>query len=627
MKNYRPEIDGLRAIAILLVMLFHLDVGVSGGFVGVDIFFVISGYVITQSICGDMAEGKFRLADFWVRRIRRIVPAAVVISLVVLVAGYFVLLPNDYGDLGASAIAQQLIVSNFYFWRTTGYFDGPAELKPLLHTWSLSVEEQFYLVYPILLLLLNRWCQRWTMAVLGLGAVGSLLVSEYGVRHHAGATFYLMPTRGWEFLVGGLVWFAPRPARCGTRLLESISWLSLFTIILAGCLFNRTLPFPGLAALVPCVAAGLLIYVNGVVRTWAASILAARPVVFIGLISYSLYLWHWPVLVYARYCYGSEWTSGGKLVLLLVTFVLAVVSWRYVETPLRKRSGVDPNGLAVFGTALSVLSVVMLVGWLVIVNDGFPQRFPREASAYLQVARTEHYLEMSESQIVEGKIPTWPVGEGVKPAVLVWGDSHAMSIMPGVVGACEELGLVCGQVTHSNTPPLLGFESGELHSGQQSPSFNDAVLSYIERESIAVVVLSASWARYAELDTFERAMRRTVSRLVELGVRVVIVKDYPCGEELSPRRVLLRSLAGEDPKRIGMRLVDHQRLNARADKILDEQESELVRVVDPAPYFVDREGFCRAERSGQPLYYDAGHLTRAGGALLRPVFMPVLRLP
>ena len=219
--KYRPDVDGLRAVAVTLVLLFHAGLGFSGGFIGVDVFFVISGFLITGLILKEQESGKFSLANFWVRRIRRIIPAATVVVVAVLVAGFFILLPRDYEDLGKSAIAQQLMLSNVYFWRNTGYFDGPADLKALLHTWSLAVEEQFYLGYPFLMMLLHRFGRKVTVGALTFLGVGSLIVSVYGVEHHPSATFFLLPTRAWELLIGGLICFLPKPTRVPSWLLAS----------------------------------------------------------------------------------------------------------------------------------------------------------------------------------------------------------------------------------------------------------------------------------------------------------------------------------------------------------------------------------------------------------------------
>jgi peptidoglycan/LPS O-acetylase OafA/YrhL len=282
--KYRPDIDGLRAVAVLLVVLFHARWGFTGGFVGVDVFFVISGFLITGMMLKEQQSGTFRLADFWIRRVRRIIPASLVMVVAVLVAGAFLLLPHDYETLGESAISQQFMLANVYFWRNTGYFDAPAEQRRLLHTWSLAVEEQFYLGYPILFALVQRIPKKLTVLLLLAISAVSFAVSEWGVWHHPSATFFLLPTRAWELLMGGLLCFAPPPTRFKDWQLGLASLVGLGGIVVAGWFFSSSTPFPGRNALLPCAAAALLIYANSSRLTWIGRALAARPVVLVGLI-------------------------------------------------------------------------------------------------------------------------------------------------------------------------------------------------------------------------------------------------------------------------------------------------------------------------------------------------------
>lgn len=303
--RYRPEIDGLRAIAVVVVVLYHAGLGTTGGFVGVDVFFVISGFLITSLILKDLEAGTFTLAGFWERRIRRIMPALSCLILATLMAGWIVLLPSDYVALGRSAFFQGLFAANIYFWRNTGYFDGVAEEEPLLHTWSLAVEEQFYLIFPLLmvgLFALPRFRRRGALlSFFGLCIVLSLGVSVWGVVNRPVATFYLLPTRAWELLLGASVAVLPGPAviagpgfagrlRLANGFREVLSVAALMGILVPCWLYTSATPFPGLAAAPPCMAAGLFIWVTGRRHPesrlpLAARFLSARPVVFVGLIS------------------------------------------------------------------------------------------------------------------------------------------------------------------------------------------------------------------------------------------------------------------------------------------------------------------------------------------------------
>ena len=264
--RYRPEIDGLRAIAVLAVVLYHAGLGVAGGYIWVDVFFVVSGFLITSLILKDLQEGKFTLAHFWERRARRIIPAAVVIILATLIAGWFLLLPSDYAKLGKSAAWQAVFGANFHFWRATNYFAGPAEEQPLLHTWSLAVEEQFYLFFPLILFSMFRFrLFRRRGALLALFAVGfvtSLAVGIYAVPRMPAAAFYLLPTRAWELLCGAIVAILPASA-LRRPLREAFCWAALAAILAPCFLYTKQTPFPGHAALPPCFGTALFIWASG----------------------------------------------------------------------------------------------------------------------------------------------------------------------------------------------------------------------------------------------------------------------------------------------------------------------------------------------------------------------------
>ncbi|HYK43019.1 MAG TPA: acyltransferase, partial [Thermoanaerobaculia bacterium] len=313
--SYRPEIDGLRGVAVVLVVLFHAGFGCPGGYVGVDVFFVISGFLITSLIWKDLEGERFTFARFWERRARRIVPALVAVVAATLFAGWFLLLPADYERLGRSAASQAVFAANVHFWLTGGYFAPAAAEQPLLHTWSLALEEQFYWIVPVALFLVfgarrfERRRSSMILAAIGCGIVSSFTLSVWGVAHHPSAAFYLLPTRAWELLLGSLVAFLPMRSQPSqgraVRELAAIGGVAL--ILLAAFGYRATTPFPGAAALAPCLGAALWIRSNGretsasPAPTLAGSVLSRPLPVFVGLASYSLYLWHWPFLAFARY--------------------------------------------------------------------------------------------------------------------------------------------------------------------------------------------------------------------------------------------------------------------------------------------------------------------------------------
>ncbi len=324
--RYRADVDGLRTIAVVPVVLFHAGMPFfSGGFVGVDVFFVISGYLITNLILNDLDRGGFSIANFYQRRIRRIFPALAVVFAFCLAAGFALLTPEDYAGLGRSIVASSAFASNIYFWRSTNYFAPDSDAEPLLHTWSLSVEEQYYVFYPLLLLVLARL--RWPPARWLIGiVVVSLIAATLLVFYKPSATFYLLPTRAWELMIGGVVAIADNDLQRG-RLTRTLAGLAgLAAILLPVLLYTSRTPFPGLAALPPTIGAALIIWSGGAPLTPVARLLSSRPFVLVGQASYSLYLWHFPLLAFAAYAAGGELGLGLALALCLLALIAAFLS-------------------------------------------------------------------------------------------------------------------------------------------------------------------------------------------------------------------------------------------------------------------------------------------------------------
>lgn len=354
---YRSEIDGLRALAVVPVMLFHAGFkSFSGGFVGVDVFFVISGYLITSIIIAEKQAGTFTLLGFYERRVRRILPALFLVMAVCIPAARLMLLPSDMKDFSQSMTAVSVFASNFLFWQKSGYFDSAAELRPLLHTWSLAVEEQYYVLFPIFLLLIWRYGMARILVIFSLLGILSLMLANFMIPDEPSAAFYLLPTRAWELLVGAIIalYMTDRVHHAGNQWARQItSILGLSLIIVAVAAFDHRTPFPGLYALVPTVGAALII-LYATPNTVVGSLLSSRLFVGVGLISYSAYLWHQPLLAFARH--GSLHPPDVPLLLSLLasTFLLAYFSWRFVEVPFRKRDVITRKRLFVFAGCASV---------------------------------------------------------------------------------------------------------------------------------------------------------------------------------------------------------------------------------------------------------------------------------
>lgn len=310
--NYRADIDGLRAVAVMGVVLYHAGLGVPGGYVGVDIFFVISGFLITGLILKDLERGSFSMVNFWERRARRIFPALAVVVATCLVVGWFLMLPFGYLVMAQSAIALTFFASNFQFWRTADYFGPVAEENLLLHTWSLSVEEQFYLIVPLLMVALYSLRKRallpWAAAC---GVIVSLVLSEWWLRHDPSGAFYLLPSRTWELATGSLLAFA-RPFRPAFK----PAWIGVFGLLLilfSYLFYSEKTAFPGIAAIPPVLGTALIIWSGNAGQTLFHRAVAWQPLVHIGLLSYSLYLWHWPIFALHRlHCRRGSIPDDGR---------------------------------------------------------------------------------------------------------------------------------------------------------------------------------------------------------------------------------------------------------------------------------------------------------------------------
>ena len=620
--KYRPDVDGFRAVAVVLVLLFHAGLGFTGGYIGVDVFFVVSGYLITGLILKEQQTQTFQLRNFWVRRIRRIIPASTVVVLAVLIAAMFILLPRDYMDLAESTISQQLMLSNVYFWRFQGYFTGTAELKPLLHTWSLAVEEQFYLGFPFLLVFLHRFARKWMGTVLaGIFAL-SFFISVLGVELQPGAAFYLLPFRAWELLLGGLIWFVPAPTRLKDWQLSAMSWLSLIGVLVVGWFYTDLTPFPGFAAMAPCAATALLIYANSSKLLGAGRLLATKPIVFVGLISYSLYLWHWPILAFLRYRLGEELEVWVAVSALVASFGLAYLSWRFVETPFRTRSIFKDKKKLVAAACTS--TVVLIVASILLIQfDGLMIRYDKKARQILTTMEEKEFRHIVPIDDVKGdELPVFG-NRDTTPEILVWGDSHAMALMPAISRAAQAHGLGGVQATYGGTLPLLDFPN--TRSWAAPKGYAESVIDLVVRNDIKFVILAGYWERDTEDDLFAPSLRKTVDRLLSEGCSVIIVKDVP-DQRIDPRMEITKGLQNNlDLSLLGIHLDVHRIQQAEANKVLMGMEGPGVRVVDPAPYLADADGICHIIFNGDCMYWDNHHITVSGAMRLIPLFENALR--
>jgi peptidoglycan/LPS O-acetylase OafA/YrhL len=644
--KYRADIDGLRAIAVLLVLLFHADLGVPGGYIGVDVFFVISGYLMTALLLKEGGDGPPRLRDFYARRIRRIIPAASAMVIVVLAAGLVLLLPAEYIDLAKSALAQQLMLSNVYFWRNTGYFDGAAELKPLLHTWSLAVEEQFYLVYPLLLMCLRRFRRSRVGIALGLLALMSFAASLYGTWNHPSVTFYLLPTRAWELMIGGLICVIPPPRRVPAWLLHAAGSASLLAILVASMIYTENTPFPGVAALVPCIATAVLIYTNQGTLNWAGALLAWRPLVSVGLISYSLYLWHWPILAFARIRLnvGEEQLPLSVAArCLLATFALAYASWRWIESPFRRHT----QGIAAWRrpvvTAVACTLLVCAACLGITASGGVSARFPESRYPWLYDPYPHRKYEMTTDDVVRHgpmRFERDTVDADDSLQFLVWGDSHAMAVAPAFEALGAELSLSGAVIAQSGTPPCFGVMQGR-HGPEGNRAWCSAFESVLARQPVKGVALVARWSYYMDPDTrttvmspnstgtsteeamtaLTQGLKSTIRSLTSRGIKVVLLLEVPqqAGDPVSA--YTWGMAIGQQPP-TGANLTDYQQHQQSVARVISELQDEDVTIVRVERCAFDSSGISRLGDDHGPFYLDDDHVSPHGA---RQLLAPLLR--
>jgi peptidoglycan/LPS O-acetylase OafA/YrhL len=623
--SYRPDIDGLRALAVLSVLLFHAGLGLEGGYVGVDVFFVISGYLITTLIVKDLETGRFTLLGFWERRIRRIMPPLVVVVLATVVAGWWLLLAEDYKELGQSVVAQALLLSNVFFWRESGYFEQSADLKPLLHTWSLAVEEQFYLFFPLLLVALRKASRRLLWPVLVLALVVSFGLGVHWSHTRPEAGFYLLPTRAWELLLGALLAMAPAAFSFPRRwMAELLGVAGLIMILYAVCAYDSRTPFPGAAALLPCL--GSVFVISCGTRSIAGRVLAWPWLVGIGLVSYSLYLWHWPLLVFPKYWASVPLTLLQRLLLLASSGFLAVLSWKFVEQPFRKRV-VCGTRRSIYALAAACTAFLFLVGFALHLVQGVSSRIPSAAQAYADGRFDSSFRkEVSLEQALRGDFIRLG-GQADRPVgVLVWGDSHAMALLPIIDTLCKEKGVRGVAAVHYQTPPLVNYQSrGPYSLKDKTPQFATAVLDFVRAQKVPQVILTAAWNYHFEEGgaQIKQSLLETLAQLKETGAKVWVMEDVPNHTFDVPRRLAAAVLFGGDVEALGVPLTEHRSASALQHKVLRGLAPQHCTVLDPAGLLFNAQGFCRLASDGSSLYTDGSHISAHGAALLRPLFSPV----
>jgi peptidoglycan/LPS O-acetylase OafA/YrhL len=545
--SYRRDIDGLRAIAVISVVAFHLFPKLcKGGFVGVDIFFVISGFLISSIIYGELESDTFSLSEFYVRRIRRIYPALFLVLCFVCLAGWALLLPTDFITLGKQILGGSTFVANFVLWRQSGYFDQDSSLRPLLHLWSLGVEEQYYLIFPLICMTFYRSRSRWTLPAVFLAITAvSLFLNVAFVARYSAATFFLPFARLWELFLGaGLSLCLQRnfQAQAENSLIEKwkhgIGFLGLALLVVSVFGIDQSDQFPGWWAILPTIGACLVILAGQ--SSWVnRGILSTRLAVFLGLISYPLYLWHWPILSFMRIAnadWGINFSPIQVMALISLMFLLAYLTYRHIELPLRRINQRTERRRLALGL-LGCVSLSGAFGALVVAKGGFPARMTsalvamdhdykadtsilwRDRTCFLEADQYAASFSEDCLDAAEGHLP--------QPLVFVWGDSHAADLFSGFRAFQHGPDVRLAQFTSSLCAPIIGLQE------RYRPacfSINNAVLDRIRLLKPDVVVLSAYW-------DFTRAdkLAHTIELIKAAGVhRVVVIGSAPFWEKTVP---------------------------------------------------------------------------------------------
>lgn len=641
--KYREDIDGLRSIAVLLVVLHHAGVHlISGGYVGVDVFFVISGYLITGIIYQKLLKGNFSFSDFYIRRIRRLMPALFGMIFVTTALGLLFLFPSDLQRFSNSLLWVSFYLGNFFFWREHGgYFAENTQEAPLLHTWSLAVEEQYYLIWPVYVILGIRLLGFRNFGILTLlGLFAAIYVSEWATQNTIGAAYYLLPTRFFELMIGSMLalyWDKlPKPV---AALHHVLSLTGLALIVYGAFALTAASAFPGYNALYPSVGSALLLYSGREKPGVVNRLISLRPFVFVGLISYSLYLWHWPIFVFIRYT-AIELTPVVQASAITLSMVLAYLSWRFIETPFRKAPPASLTKVSVDLLAKPLAAVLVI--WVGVFSlNGIPSRFSSEVALMDEAlnsrpnrirrdchAPSRDFAQLPREDCTLGEI------ESNQTSGFMFGDSHANHITGflDVLGADSSTRIQ--DYTMDQCPPIVGFAWGRSRGiANMCEERNSQAMEHIKANDFDFVVMSASWpyalaARlYVDGELLiddERRMARireqlatTIEEIEAAGSIPILFDDVSSVVAVDPRCPIKKAAFDEDRT-----CKTVQDINEFMDTVFTELEAtyDSIRRVRPAELYCT-DGYCDLEINGLPIYHDADHLNDLAARELGRVFL------
>ena len=640
--KYRADIDGLRAIAVLLVVIYHAGFEfLSGGYVGVDVFFVISGYLITGIVYKEIKADQFQFRNFYKRRILRLMPALIFTLVLTSFFALIILLPNDLLSYGYSLLSVIFSVSNVYFWRANGgYFEGNTQEVPLLHTWSLSVEEQFYIVWPIVLIIMMKWMsEKWMLGLMLAGLLGSIFISEYVSHITFGAAYYLLPTRAFELMFGAILALSLSHIGSINKLVSELcSLVGLALIAYAALVLTEASTFPGYNAVIPTLGATLLIFGGLESGNRVSQLLSFSWIVKIGLISYSVYLVHWPLIVFVRYL-GLELTNAVSLTLVVMSLALGWVSWKYVETPFRHSNKVEflPTFKRLYVlpgviTSLFVVSVVMTSGYGFRFKENIQVMEMAVASQPAKLRSGCHSASRNSDTLPN---ETCSLGDSnSEHTALLIGDSHSNHYS----GFFDEIGKSSGirimDYTLDECIPVFGLNWGHnAHYANKCRKRNDVIEQYIQQNKFGYVILAGHWpSQYAvtyvydddgkmmDADVFEETLIQqlnyTITQILASGAQPILVKDMAPSGHSSPKCAIKRELFNGDLEcDIPLDLVRQR--DTTIDSILSNVTSKHPQliVMDPKEIVCD-ETLCVSTLDNIPLFLDRNHLNDMGSRVL-----------
>jgi peptidoglycan/LPS O-acetylase OafA/YrhL len=642
--QYRKDIDGLRAVAVLAVVLFHAKLqGFSGGFVGVDVFFVISGYLITGLIAQDWKAGRFSFATFYFRRIRRIVPALLCVYVACTLLALALMMPSDMAAFARSLASSATFVSNHYFYRLAGYFGGQSDLKPLLHTWSLSIEEQFYLVWPLLFLVVARWRFAWLPYVVwAVGAI-SLVAAAVMVGEHKEEVFFLAPFRAWELLLGAALALSTWRPALPAWMTELGAGAGLCMILASVLLLDESHDFPGLLAVPPCLGAALII-LAGMERQPAVNrLLSTRPAAAIGLVSYSLYLWHWPLLSFARYHLDRPLDAVETGSILAASLAAAYLTYRYVEQPARHLTLVRMP--QVIGAGILSLAAITLTGHLLAASRWTFNLDPEVRR--LDAASTSRNLYRRSCSgpkniFRDDEACTFgPPRSSASYDMAIFGDSHGDHYTPAMSVLAQQAGMSGRQITIGGCLALLGYYEITAPFSKEAGcrTLREAMVKFVESNPrLQVAVLAHNWSSYTgekiwqdegriyllgskhdvrspqrSLEVLRQSLEQTIDFFEAHGVHVVLLGEIPLFNHDPIRCIAAAVKQGLGAQSCRIPVSDVQgRIGAMNTLLADlARRSKNVSFFSPVDTMCDQQ-WCRPVMDGVYMYRDRGHLNRVG---------------